>query len=103
MPYFIVFGIMVGMLTYRITLSNIMYMDHWRQKVVNYLTIPIIFSLFYSGVIIIFSIRLSWNIHLIIGFVIGLLTQYFMIKIRKKYYRELLKLESLTRNEHTPD
>ena len=98
--FFIVFaGLVMGMLVIRLSILDLVFLSHWKEKFCNYVLLPFAVSFVYILFVHNSIIETEWNIHLAFGFSIGFVLQFLVFLIRRKYLR-LLILERLKRQKN---
>ena len=98
--FFIIFtGLVMGMLVIRLSILDLVFLSHWKEKLFNYLLLPAAVSFVYVLFIQNSIMETEWNLHLAFGFIIGFVLQFLVFLIRKKYLR-LLILERLKRQKN---
>ncbi|WP_078553789.1 hypothetical protein [Bacillus alkalicellulosilyticus] len=91
-------GVVSGMLIYRLILCRYIQMDNWGPKLLCYVVIPLVLTVIYSVFMKSAFVILEANFHLLLGFIVGLISQFFIVIIRLSYYEELLSYY-MRRNE----
>ncbi|WP_096154268.1 MULTISPECIES: hypothetical protein [Bacillus] len=97
--FFVVFiGLFMGMLVIRLSILDVVYFSHWKEKIVNYIILPSSISFVYVTFISNSIIETEWNLHLVFGFIIGFVLQFIIFLVRRKYLR-LLIMERIKREK----
>lgn len=87
-------GLLLGMSLSRLSLSGIVGLYQWKQKIIFYFFVPISLTLIYEISKQLFSFQLTSKFDILIGAGIGFFIQLLITKKRSKYYNHLKDLEN---------
>lgn len=101
MAYTVIIGIILGQLICRLTYCRYVGLFDWTPKLFNYIFVPLIVSFHYWLMVGFLTDTLRWGVHYMVGTILGIVLQHFIIKIRKSYYRELFSYEEKRESQRT--